>query len=188
MEGCWAANVAQPEPALRCELSGVVCWWMGTMVWFLVHHFRVVGARQWWATAIVRQATRYDGRQCPPNSSPNSPNLREGRRPTHGEWKRVIFQQISLILHPCHPIWIGGNPAMSKWKPVAVLLTVWAKSSNHTTQDPTSHIYIHPPRPLSPEWDFCPDFTMFFGPPQSGHIVNIMVWGLEDNPQPPLPC
>ena len=70
-------------------VSGAALWcgiWWGTLV----------GGRQWWGTAIVWEATRYDGRQCPPNSSPNSPNLREELGPTHEQGKRVIFHQISL--------------------------------------------------------------------------------------------
>ena len=41
MERCRAANVVDPQPSLRCELSGVVwAWWVGGWFglppWFLV--------------------------------------------------------------------------------------------------------------------------------------------------------
>ena len=123
--------MAQPEPILRCELSGVVCWWMGTMVWFLVQHFGVVSGGALWLVVDNGGGLLLYGRphgmmadnarQIPPQIPPISGRSLDPPMSSESGLSSTRFH-LGCILPAATMDPIDGNPAISKRKPEAHVL------------------------------------------------------------------
>ena len=92
----WWGLLAVGEPILR-SAGGPMWWWAARQCCLLY----IAGQRVWWL------------QQCPPNSSPNSPNLREGRGTHPWGVKAGYLGAVSTYIASFHPLKIFYLPRSS---------------------------------------------------------------------------